>query len=123
MLKVFVMLGSINAFLSVALGAFGAHGLKGTLSPERLEVYQTGVTYHMMHALALILIAILADKWVDSSLVSGAGWAMLIGIILFSGSLYALSITGISILGAITPFGGVAFLTGWVMLAIAAFRA
>ncbi len=123
MLKLFVALGSINAFLAVALGAFGAHGLKNVLSPERLEVYQTGTYYHMVHALALILIAILADRFPGSSLVAWSGWLILLGIVLFSGSLYALTLSGISALGAITPFGGVAFLIGWILLAVGVWRA
>jgi uncharacterized membrane protein YgdD (TMEM256/DUF423 family) len=121
MLKTFVLLGSVNAFLSVALGAFGAHGLKSKISPDMLAVYQTGVHYQMMHALGLILIGILAEKWA-SPLISWSGWALFVGIILFSGSLYALSISGIRILGAITPLGGVSFLLGWVLLAIAAYK-
>jgi uncharacterized membrane protein YgdD (TMEM256/DUF423 family) len=122
MFKMFLMLGSINAFLSVALGAFGAHALKSKLSPEMLTVYQTGVQYHMIHALALILVAIVSDKLGNSSLVTVSGWSMLIGIVLFSGSLYALSLSGIKILGAITPLGGVGFLLGWALLAIAAMK-
>jgi uncharacterized membrane protein YgdD (TMEM256/DUF423 family) len=121
MLKTFVLLGSINAFLSVALGAFGAHGLKSRISPDMLAVYETGVHYHMMHALGLILVAILAEKW-SSPLITWSGWALFVGIVLFSGSLYALSISGIRILGAITPLGGVSFLIGWVLLAIAAYK-
>ena len=121
MLKTFVLLGSVNALLSVALGAFGAHGLKSRISPDMLAVYETGVHYHMMHALGLILVAILAEKW-SSPLISWSGWALFVGIVLFSGSLYALSISGIRILGAITPLGGVSFLIGWVLLAIAAYK-
>jgi uncharacterized membrane protein YgdD (TMEM256/DUF423 family) len=122
MLKTFMMLGSISAFLSVALGAFGAHLLKSKLSTEMLNVYQTGVQYHMIHSLALILIALLADRLGNSSLVNVSGWAILIGIVLFSGSLYALSLSGIKVLGAITPLGGVSFLLGWALLAIAAMK-
>lgn len=122
MLKTFVLLGSINAFLSVALGAFGAHGLKNKITPDLLAVYQTGVQYHMFHALGLILVAVLSDRLASSTLIAWSGWSLFIGIVLFSGSLYALSISGVRILGAITPFGGVAFLIGWVCLAIAATR-
>jgi uncharacterized membrane protein YgdD (TMEM256/DUF423 family) len=122
MLKTFLLLGSVNAFLSVALGAFGAHALKSRLSTDMLAVYQTGVQYHMIHALGLILIALLSDKLGNSSLVTASGWSLFIGIILFSGSLYVLSISGIKILGAITPLGGVAFLLGWLLLAIAALK-
>jgi uncharacterized membrane protein YgdD (TMEM256/DUF423 family) len=122
MLKTFLMLGSLNAFLSVALGAFGAHALKSKLSADMLNVYQTGVQYHMIHSLGLILIALLADKFGNSSLVNISGWALFIGIVLFSGSLYALSLSGIKVLGAITPLGGVSFLLGWLLLAIAAMK-
>lgn len=122
MLRTFLILGSINMFLSVALGAFGAHGLKSRISEEMLSIYQTGVHYHMIHALGLIMVAILSSKLPPSSWVNGAGWLLMIGIVLFSGSLYVLSITGIRVLGAITPLGGVAFLIGWLFLAIAAYK-
>jgi uncharacterized membrane protein YgdD (TMEM256/DUF423 family) len=122
MLKTFLMLGSLNAFLSVALGAFGAHALRSKLSPDMLNVYQTGVQYHMIHSIGLILIALLADKLGNSSLVNVSGWALFIGIVLFSGSLYALSLSGIKVLGAITPLGGVSFLLGWILLSIAAMK-
>lgn len=121
-MKLFLFLGAIVMFLSVALGAFGAHGLRSVLSPEQLAVYQTGVHYQMIHGIGLILIAILLGKYAHIGLLSAAGWAMFIGILLFSGSLYALTLTGISKLGMITPFGGVAFLIGWILLAIAAFK-
>lgn len=124
MLKLFVVLGSLNAFLAVALGAFGAHALKTRLTASNmLDVYQTGVHYHLIHALGLLAIALLSDKLGAGSLLSASGWALFIGIVLFSGSLYVLSLTGIKPLGAITPFGGIAFLAGWVMLALAALRA
>jgi uncharacterized membrane protein YgdD (TMEM256/DUF423 family) len=122
MFKIFLMLGSLNAFLSVALGAFGAHALKSRLSPDMLNVYQTGVQYHMIHSIGLILIALLADKLANSSMVNVSGWALFIGIVLFSGSLYALSLSGVKVLGAITPLGGVSFLLGWILLAIAAMK-
>ncbi len=122
-MKLFLFLGSINMFLAVALGAFGAHGLKSIISQEQLAVYQTGVHYHMIHALALVLVAILAGKIPDTGLIPMAGWALFIGILLFSGSLYALTLTGIRTLGIITPFGGVSFLIGWLLLAISAFKA
>lgn len=122
MMKLFLFLGSINAFLAVALGAFGAHYLKQKLSSDMLDVFHTGVQYHMIHALGLILIAVLSDKLANSSMVSVSGWALFIGIVLFSGSLYALSLTGIKWFGPITPLGGVSFLLGWVLLAIAAWK-
>ncbi|MGO4107927.1 DUF423 domain-containing protein [Paenibacillus sp. YAF4_2] len=115
--------GAIGAALAVALGAFGAHGLKDTLSEDMLEVYETGVRYHMYHALALMLVALLADRIGDTKLVRVGARLLLIGIVLFSGSLYALALSDISILGAITPLGGVAFLVGWGYIAAAALRA
>ncbi|WP_209977872.1 DUF423 domain-containing protein [Paenibacillus eucommiae] len=121
-MKIFVVLGSLNAFLAVALGAFGAHALKAKLSKEMLEIYQTGVQYHMIHAVGLILIALLADKLGNSTLVNISGWSMMIGIVLFSGSLYVLSLSGIKILGAITPLGGVGFLLAWVLIAVAVMK-
>lgn len=122
MLKLFIVLGAVNAFLCVVLGAFGAHGLKKKLSAEMMDIFQTGVQYHMYHALGLILIGILA-QWMAPSTLNWAGWSMLVGIFLFSGSLYVLSISGIKWLGAITPLGGLAFLIGWLMIVIAAIRA
>jgi uncharacterized membrane protein YgdD (TMEM256/DUF423 family) len=121
MLRTFLILGSLNMFLSVALGAFGAHGLKSKISADMLTIYQTGVHYHMIHALGIIAVA-LTSKLTTAAPVSWAGWSMLIGIVLFSGSLYALSITGIKLLGAITPLGGVAFLLGWLLLAYTAYK-
>ncbi|WP_035100868.1 DUF423 domain-containing protein [Aneurinibacillus terranovensis] len=121
MIRLFLFLGSINMFLSVALGAFGAHQLKGRLSPGMLEIYQTGVHYQMIHGLAILFIALVGEK-LSGTLPTWSGWLMQIGIILFSGSLYALSTSGIRVLGAITPIGGVAFLAGWALLAIAAFK-
>jgi uncharacterized membrane protein YgdD (TMEM256/DUF423 family) len=121
-MKLFIILGAINAFLSVALGAFGAHGLEGKIEPKYLETWKTGVTYQMFHAVGLLVIGILLGKVPASSLLSSSGWLMFIGILLFSGSLYVLSVTRISVLGAITPFGGVSFLAAWVLLVIAAVK-
>lgn len=123
MMKTFLLLGSINGFLGVALGAFAAHGLKSKLSEYLLGVFQTGVQYQMTHGIALILVAILCRLFPDSAYLNWAGWCFLGGIILFSGSLYALSLSNVKALGAITPFGGVLFLIGWVMLAIQAWKA
>ncbi len=103
-MKWFIIIGAINAFLSVALGAFGAHGLEGKIEPKYLETWETGVQYQMFHALGLVAIGIIAGNVPASSLLSWSGWLMLIGIILFSGSLYVLSVSGIKVLGAITPF-------------------
>lgn len=121
MMKLFLIFGSLNAFLSVALGAFGAHILKAKI-PDKIDVFQTGVHYHMIHAIALLVIALLSDKLGNTSLVNASGWAIFIGIILFSGSLYGLSLTGIKAFGPITPLGGISFLVGWTLLAIAAFK-
>jgi len=121
--KLFLFLGAINGFLAVGLGAFGAHGLKGKLSPQLMEVYHTGVQYHTTHALALLAVGIVAHWIPDSPYLKGAGWSLVAGIVLFSGSLYLLSITGARWLGAITPLGGMAFLIAWVLFAIAALKA
>lgn len=121
-MKLFIILGAINAFLAVALGAFGAHGLEGKLEPKYLETWKTGVTYQMFHATGLLIIAVLLGNLPANSLLSWSGWLMFIGIILFSGSLYVLSVTQISILGAITPLGGVAFLAAWILLIVAAVK-
>lgn len=121
-MKVFVVLGGALAFLAVAFGAFGAHALEDVLTDQWASTYETAVQYHMMHALGLILIGILAAKWSDG-LMTWAGWLMFIGILLFSGSLYVMSVTKINILGAITPFGGVAFLASWLLVIIAALKA
>lgn len=121
-MKVFLILGALNAFLAVALGAFGAHGLEGKLSERLMDVYKTAVQYHMMHALGLIFIALLTERLAGTGLIHWAGWIMFIGIVLFSGSLYALSMTNVGVLGAITPIGGVAFLTAWVLVIVAAFK-
>jgi uncharacterized membrane protein YgdD (TMEM256/DUF423 family) len=122
MSKIFIILGSLNAFLAVALGAFGAHGLQSKLNEQMLATYQTGVKYHMMHALGLILIGIISRWTSDSLLINWSGWFICAGIVLFSGSLYLLSISGIRWLGAVTPLGGLSFLAGWLLLAMAAFK-
>ncbi len=115
--RIFLMLGAINAFLCVAFGAFGAHGLKLRLSADMLTVYQTGVQYHFYHALGLIMVGLVLLHFPKSRTVVLSGWLMLAGIVLFSVSLYALSLTGIRELGAITPLGGMAFLSAWILLA------
>lgn len=121
-MKVFVVLGSLSAFAGVALGAFGAHGLKNKVAPEMLVVWQTGVQYHLVHALGLLLIGILCHLMPEAATVRNAGWAILLGTVLFSGSLYLLVLTNIKPLGLVTPFGGIAFLVGWLLLGIAAWR-
>ncbi|MDH5485623.1 MAG: DUF423 domain-containing protein [Gammaproteobacteria bacterium] len=109
-----IALGALNCFLAVALGAFAAHGLQQVVSARALQTFQTGVDYHFMHALGLILIGILAKHW-PRAVISGG--LMLAGIVLFSGSLYVLSLSGIKALGMITPFGGLCFLGAWLWLA------
>src|SRR6266567_4931019 len=116
--RTFVFVAAVAGFVGVALGAFGAHGLRGRLSPDMLAVFETGVRYHMYHALAVVLIALIMGR-MDGWLIHAAGWAFTIGILLFSGSLYALALTGVTTLGAITPLGGVAFLIGWACLIVA----
>ena len=107
--------------ISVILGAFASHALKGKLSDRALEIWETGTKYQMYHALALILVALLLSRLTsDSTPLVVAGYAFIIGVVLFSGSLYALSLSGIKWLGAITPLGGVAFIIGWTCFAIAA---
>ncbi|MFN0135839.1 MAG: DUF423 domain-containing protein [Phycisphaerae bacterium] len=113
-------LGALSGFLAVALGAFGAHALKDRLTPDLLTIYQTGAHYHLAHALALSLVGI-ARRTKPATALSVAGWAFLIGTVIFAGSLYALAITGIRQFGAITPIGGVAFMIGWIALAIDGF--
>ncbi len=121
-MKIFVLLGSLSAFLGVALGAFGAHGLKNRVTPDMLAVWQTGVQYHLVHALGLLLIGILCHLLPETSLVRSAGWFLLSGTVLFSGSLYVMVLSDIRALGMITPLGGVAFLVGWLMLAVAGWQ-
>ncbi|WP_143414766.1 DUF423 domain-containing protein [Geobacillus sp. E263] len=121
-MKMFVLLGAINAFLAVALGAFGAHGLEGKIPDRYLEIWKTGVQYQMFHALGLFVVGLLLGKFPNISLLTTAGWIMFIGIFLFSGSLYVLSVTQIKPLGMITPFGGVAFLIAWVLIGYAAMK-
>lgn len=121
-MKLFLMLGSISGFLSVALGAFGAHALKEKLDEYSLGIFHTGVTYQTTHALALVLVALLLKWYADSSGLVWAGWCFVAGTLIFSGSLYTLAMTGIKVLGAITPIGGVLFLVGWALLAIHAWK-
>jgi uncharacterized membrane protein YgdD (TMEM256/DUF423 family) len=111
-----VTLGATLGGLGVAAGAFGAHALRTRLEPRLLEVFETGVRYHMYHALALVLVGLLAAHRPQAGF-AAAGWAFVVGIALFSGSLYAMALTGVRGLGAITPLGGVAFLVGWGLLA------
>lgn len=119
MAKNYLLVAAISGFLAVALGAFGAHGLKQKLSVDMLAVYQTGVQYHFYHTLALFGVALLMLHFPQSVSLRWSALLFCVGIIIFSGSLYVLAITGIRWLGAITPLGGVAFLVGWILLAVA----
>lgn len=120
-MKLFLLFGIINGFLAVALGAFGAHGLEGKLSEKMLTIWEKAVNYQMFHTMALLVTGILASKIEGASIV-WAGWLFLVGIILFSGSLYLYSTSGIKILAMITPFGGIMFLIGWVVLGYAVLK-
>ncbi|WP_224368468.1 DUF423 domain-containing protein [Hyalangium versicolor] len=120
-MRLWIVLGAVSAFASVAAGAFGAHALKARLPADLLTIFETGARYHMYHSLGLIAIGLVAQSR-PSVLLSASGWAMLAGIVLFSGSLYALALSGVRVLGAITPIGGVGFLTGWALLAAAVWR-
>lgn len=117
--KPLVLAGCIAALLAVILGAFGAHALKARVTPDLLAVFQTGVQYHFYHALGLILIGILAGALVATGWTRAAGWLMLAGIVIFSGSLYLLVVTGQRWFGMITPIGGVSFILAWAALAVA----
>jgi len=115
------MTASVLLALAVALGAFGAHGLKSQLSTDMMQTYKTGVEYHFYHALGLLLIGILAISF-PSELIKWSAICLVAGIILFSGSLYVLAVSGIKWLGAITPIGGLSFIAGWVLLFLAVWR-
>ncbi|MGD9251415.1 MAG: DUF423 domain-containing protein [Desulfobacterales bacterium] len=123
MSKFLISSGALSAALSVILGAFAAHALKSRMPPETLTVFQTGVQYQFYHSLGLILIGIVVQLTNASALLTNAGWLMLVGIILFSGSLYLISFTGIRSLGLITPVGGTAFIVAWLLLAVGILRA
>lgn len=122
MFKLFASVGSINALIAVMLGAFGAHALKSRLTSEMMEIFQTAVQYHFYHALGLLAVGIIAVHLPESNWLKASGWLMLAGIVIFSGSLYILSITGIKWLGAITPIGGTAFILAWILLTVAVLK-
>ena len=117
--RLFFGLGGLSAFISVAAGAFATHALRSRLSPESLTVFETAARYQMYHALALLAVSWASSHW-PGLLLKVAGWCFVVGTVLFSGSLYTLALTGVRWLGAITPLGGVAFLTGWLCLATSA---
>lgn len=116
--RLFFLIGTLSAFVGVAAGAFGAHGLRSRLGEDMLATFEIGVRYQMYHALALLAAAWASSRW-PGSLTSAAGWLFLAGTIIFSGSLYVLSLTGLRWLGAVTPIGGLALLAGWLCLAAA----
>lgn len=118
----FAVLGALFAGLAVAAGAFGTHALRGRLAPDLLDVFETAARYQMYHALALLAVAWALDRW-PSGAATLAGWLFVAGIVVFSGSLYLLSVTGARWLGAVTPLGGAAFLAGWLALAWALWQA
>lgn len=118
----FLVLGGLNAALAVVLGAFGAHALRARLSSEMLTVFHTGVQYHFYHALGLMAVAFAASQLPESGLVRWSGMMMLLGIVLFSGSLYVISLSGQRALGAVTPIGGMGFIVAWILLVAAALR-
>ena len=122
MQPLFLLLSATCALLAVAMGAFGAHGLKAILSPEMLAVYKTAVTYQMWHALGLSIVALLSAQNPEVKLLTYAGWLMFAGVILFSGSLYLLSILGLSWLGMVTPLGGICFLAAWALIIMFAYQ-
>ena len=119
--RLFATSGAISGLVAVAAGAFGAHALRARLAPDLLAVFETAARYQMYHALALFAVAWIASR-APGALVNWAGWLLMSGTILFSGSLYALALTGIRSLGAVTPFGGLALMAGWGCLAVAAWR-
>jgi uncharacterized membrane protein YgdD (TMEM256/DUF423 family) len=120
--KALMFTGAVLTALAIMMGAFGAHALKGHLSEEMLTVYKTAVEYHIYHALGMLLVGILWKQYPTATLITWSGGMMMLGILLFCGSLYILSITGTRWLGAITPFGGVAFIVAWLLLAIDLWR-
>ena len=111
--RTFLLVGAVLGFLGVALGAFGAHGLRSRLSPDMLAVFETGVRYQMYHMLAILLVASAIGRAGEGRLLVSAGWAFFGGVVVFSGSLYALALTGVGMWGAVTPIGGLLFLVGW----------
>ncbi len=117
MAKLFITLASLSGMLAVMFGAFGAHALKGRLDDYALGVFQTAVQYHFYHSLALLAVGMLALSQPQTALLRSSGWLFLTGIVIFSGSLYMLSLTGVRWLGAVTPLGGLAFIAGWACLA------
>jgi len=121
--RVFIKLGSVMAFLGVLVGAFGAHALPAEITGKRLDAFHTGSQYQMYHALGLILIGLCIERLGDSKNVRTAGWLLFAGILFFSGSLYAYSLSGNKAFGMLAPVGGTSFMVGWLLLAAAAWKA
>ena len=119
--RIFFAIGCLSGFLGVGLGAFGAHALKTRLDTEMLAVFEVGVRYQMYHALAILAVAAAMTR-LDGPLIKSAGWLFSAGIVLFSGSLYLLALTGVTIIGVMTPIGGLAFLAGWALVAWSTFH-
>jgi uncharacterized membrane protein YgdD (TMEM256/DUF423 family) len=119
--RLWFALGAVLGLTGVLTGAFGAHGLKDRLSPDDLDTWETAARYHFFHALALVAVAYAANRW-GGGLTTAAGWLFVVGVLLFSGSLYALALSGVRVLGAITPFGGLCFILGWLFLAVVAIK-
>ena len=117
MAKLFITLASLSGMLAVVFGAFGAHALKGKLDDQALKVFETAVQYHFYHTVALLVVGVIALNQPQTMLLKSSGWLFVIGILVFSGSLYLLSLTGVRWLGAITPLGGLALIAGWACLA------
>lgn len=122
MQKLFLIIGSFAMALAVGLGAFGAHGLRNILTEEMLDIFETGIRYHFYHAIGLLILGVIAHYLPDSALLQWSGWLMVAGILIFSGSLYLLSTTGLRWLGAVTPVGGLCFIASWILLAAAAWQ-
>lgn len=122
MAKLFITLASLSGMLAVLFGAFGAHALKERLDEHALTVFETAVQYHFYHTLALLVVGVMALSQPQAALLKSSGWLFVIGILVFSGSLYLLSLTGMRWLGAITPLGGLAFVAGWACLAAAGWK-
>jgi uncharacterized membrane protein YgdD (TMEM256/DUF423 family) len=120
--RLFLAIGAVAMLAAVVLGAFGAHALKSRLAPELLAVYHTGVEYHFYHALGLLGVGLAALRMPESKFLRASGWLMTAGILAFCGGLYAIALTGVRALGALAPFGGLAFMLAWALLALAVVR-
>ena len=119
--RLFIIMGALSGAIGVAAGAFGAHALRARVEPRMLEVFETGARYQMYHALAMLAAAWMVSRF-PGALMTASGWLFMAGTVLFSGSLYAMALTGVRALGAITPLGGVCFIAGWACIALAAMK-